>query len=188
MIDYSDAPVFSREDSFKMVLDYLKNTKNPKIVEIGCTRQVNDTGAGNSSELFAWFVTKYGGNFTTVDIDKRNVMVCKNIVQKYYKKNPRNINVICDDGIKFLKNLKESPDLLYLDSMDCSPTDYIPSAEHHVELFDAVKDILKPGCLVLIDDIYDTETYVGKGFLLIPYLMERYPCLHKGYQFLFLIG
>jgi len=187
-LDFFGAPKFSREASFKVALNKLHEvSKNPNIVEIGSTRQKDDLGAGNSSELFAWYVTRYGGKFTSCDINQRNSMVCKGIVHPYFKQNPRNINIITDNGVTFLKSLMRSPNLLYLDSMDCSPDDYMESAEHHVELFKSVENILEPGNLILIDDIYDINTFVGKGYLIIPYLLnvKKYECLYRGYQFLF---
>lgn len=182
-IDYSDAPLFSREEGFKLVLDRLRDVKDPVIVEVGCIRQVNDIGAGNSTELFAWFVSKYGGKFISCDISKHNTNLARSVVSKY----TGDITINTLDGLSFLRKLKDKADLLYLDSFDATPTYYDISAQHHLELFKVYESKVKPGCLILIDDIYDVNTYAGKGAKLIPYLFDNYNynCLLKGYQFLF---
>ena len=206
-LDFSDAPIFDDKTRyFKQTLNLLYQTTQfnatpriPTIIEVGCTRQINDVGAGNSSELFAWFVDKYGGNFISIDNNQKHANLCNNLIKKYNTEG--NVWCICADGVHMLKERfctesrgKEGGpsreyldvDLLYLDSMDASPDNYILAAHHHLDLFLAAENKIKEGTLILIDDIYNPITYAGKGYKLIPYLLnKKYKCIYRGYQFLF---
>lgn len=185
LIDFSDAPVFSREEGFKKILNLLAEIDSPSIVEVGCIRQVDDIGAGNSTELFAWFVSKYGGRLRSCDISKKNVQLANSVVSKY----SGDIHVIQMDGMQFLKTYKNQINFLYLDSYDSTPKYFEVAAQHHLDLFKVVENKLQAGCYIMIDDVYDAETFIGKGAKLIPYLLsksDQYECLLRGYQFLFL--
>jgi hypothetical protein len=193
MIDYIDAPNFSREESFKLALGEInKKFKSPTIVEIGTVRQKDDWGlgrtdggAGNSSELFAWYVQKYGGKFKTCDLSEQNMAVCKSVTESYNTNN--NIEWIVSDGIEYVKSLrKRSVHFIYLDALDAHPNDYKLAAELHLELFKASESKLVKNAIISIDDIYDAKTYAGKGYLMIPYALDNgYECLFRGYQFVF---
>lgn len=186
MIDYSDAPLFSREKYFKRVLEELNKIKNPVIIEIGCIRSIDDTGAGNSSELFAWYVSKYGGTFITVDIDINNLQLCKSVIEKY-SNDKCSIQFSHSDGLQFLKNTDVQADLLYLDGLDAEPDCFIESALFHFDSFLVYEDKLKDGSIILIDDNLN-DNFHGKGYVLIPHLlMERkLECLVSGYQYGFI--
>lgn len=186
MIDWSSCPIkYSRQESFKIALDLIVDIPDKSIIEVGCIRSVDDIGAGNSSELFAWFVSNYGGSFLTCDNNYENLLLCNDIISKYRNKKCQ-IMIEYGDGIQFLKQLVDDTDLLYLDAWDCEKDNFIESAVFHFHMFKAYENRLKSGALVLIDDNLD-EKYTGKGYCLIPHLLieKKYECLYSGYQFLF---
>jgi len=182
MISFKNSPKFSRQLTFKKALSIVHEVENPIIIEIGCIREVDDMGAGNSSELFAYFVSKYGGTFITVDNNSKNMDLCKSVLKKYEDKKGHIIYVV-NDGIEFLGRTDYQADLLYLDSLDASPDDnHIMglSAQHHFDLFKTYEDKVKENSLILIDDVYDVETFRGKGAKLIPYLLGlEHNCLEE---------
>lgn len=178
-------PPTGRKELLK-VLDMLP--PDPVIVEVGMTRQEgNWQGDGYSTPLFAWYVEKNGGKFYSVDIDPEAVMISKKIMS-YYGIEGKNTFLICADAFSFFSN---SPvrkiDCLYLDVWD-----YIgdqeaknDSAKKHLELFKMIYDgfCLSPNALVVIDDVFNQDTFEGKGKFVVPYMIDLgYEIVEKGYQ------
>jgi hypothetical protein len=91
------------------------------------------------------------------------------------------------NGIKFLEKTEYIADFLYLDAMDADEKTFIDSSVIHYQMFKAYESKLKSGSIIAIDDILDVEKYIGKGYVLIPYLLNelKYECLYSGYQFVF---
>jgi hypothetical protein len=126
-----------RSAGFDVIFNYLKNIKEPLIIETGCAREEdNYEGDGQSSLLFDKYVAEYGGHFMTVDISDISVNYCKS------KMTSPNSLVIKNDSILFLKQLNEKLledgkqiDFLYLDSFDAprdQPDVVLRSALHHM--------------------------------------------------------
>lgn len=183
-----------RQTGFDYIFDYLKNIKEPFIVETGCARELdNYEGDGQSSLLFDKYTKEYGGNLWTVDIAEESVnysrskMTCKGNV------------VVLGDSITKLKELNEillqkpekKIDFLYLDSFD-APSDkpeviYMSSLHHLYELL-TIAPSLKPGALIGVDDNWieekDGQNYlVGKGQLVFDYMQKSgRPLCQGGYQ------
>jgi hypothetical protein len=84
------------------------------IVETGTTRLENDWGAGMSTVLFGDYLKHYGGKLYTVDIEPRNIELCKKVTEEFKD----NIEYVVGDSVEFLKKLDDRIDLLYLDSID----------------------------------------------------------------------
>lgn len=161
-------------------ISLLKSRALSSVVEIGSMRQriehpLDEVDRrccldGHSSMFFA----SATDDFTTVDIDfwtSTNAgAAIKRVLGKY-------VNVICRDGIEFLRDNSDPIDLLFLDAWDA----FLPlSAEHHLEAFQAAESELHDTSMVLIDDTdvdFDGHDLVpssggvgGKGRLLIPYM------------------
>lgn len=187
-LDLSDAPVYSRKESFDIMLKELIKIPYPTIIEIGCIRSKDDVGAGNSSELFAWFVSKYGGRFITVDNSYENSKFCDSIIAKY-RNNNCEIITLNGDGFDYLFQTDVKSDLLYLDALDCDPERFIESAVFHFHMFRVYDPKMKIGSLVAIDDNLN-DKLEGKGYVLIPYLKieKKFNCLYSGYQYIFRKG
>lgn len=121
----------------------LKNNINKPsiIVETGCS-----TNQGTkSTTLWDMFVNKYGGNVYSVDLDNRAVLQAN-------KMTSNKTLVTCKDSIEYLKTFIQPIDFLYLDSYDVDFSKPLPSAQHHLNEFNAVKHLLHKGSIVLIDD------------------------------------
>jgi len=174
---------------FLPAINYIKenNIKNPVIVEIGTQRNFDNTGDGCSTSVFSWFVNTYGGKLYSIDIENTYIENGKIQLNNKGMLTDR-VNLVCADGIEFFDTFEDNIDLLYLDAWDYRGTeeDKRISEEKHLEAYLKAEKFLTPKALVLIDDIADQETYIGKGHLVIPYLIDKkYELLLKEWQFLF---
>ena len=195
-LDFADAPeVFhtskNRHDSFKTVLeDLYKNKKiNPLIVEVGVTRNPGNLSDGDSTSIWAWYISKYGGSYHGCDINKDNLLKCTEVLKKYITGSDKSTSVALTqkDGIEFLRNIKyNNIDLLYLDTIDWVKDSY-DSGIYHLKLLLEAIDKVSIGGYIMFDDTFDVDTFEGKGELAIPYLLgsNRFTCIHRGYQFIF---
>jgi len=125
---------------------------DPLIVETGCQRQKEDLGAGMSTSIFGEYVCRYGGRLISVDIDEAALSVCRECTRAFAER----ITYIRSDSVEFLKNLKESPDLIYLDSLDYDLTGDASAArraqEHCLNEYEAIAPRLKSDTIILLDD------------------------------------
>ena len=162
-----------RSTGFDFVFNYLKDIKDPFIVETGCARIVgNYTGDGQSSLLFDKYTNEYGGEFITVDLSPDSVANCRKQMVC-----PRTA-VVESDSVSYLYDLNEKLktqsrqiDFLYLDSFDYTDHQRMESATHHLKELLAIQDSLKPGALIGVDDNwFNGDQRTGKGFLVLQYL------------------
>jgi len=130
--------------TMKLSLELLikNNTNKPStIVETGCS-----TNQGTkSTTLWDMFVNKYGGNVYSVDLNKHAVLQANQMTSD-------NTLVTCKDSVEYLQTFTQPIDFLYLDSYDVDFSNPLPSAQHHLNEFNAVKHLLHKGSIVLIDD------------------------------------
>jgi hypothetical protein len=161
-----------RATGFDFVFNYLKDIKDPFIVETGCARIENNyAGDGQSSLLFDKYINEYGGEFITIDLSSHSVENCKKQMIC-----PRTA-VIEHDSVSYLQDLNgklktenKQIDFLYLDSFDWTPELQVESATHHLKELEAIWDSIKKGALVGVDDNWKIgETRVGKGWLVLEY-------------------
>lgn len=156
--------------TFRIALNLLSQQKGHNIVETGTTRQVDDYGAGYSTYIFANFVEMYGGKITTIDIDPKNMEVCKEITKEFADK----INYVVSDSLFALTKIEEPIDLLYLDSLDTPIPDNEDARlaqEHNLKEFKLVEHLLHKDSIVLIDD--NDFVNGGKARLTKKYLAEK---------------
>jgi len=162
-----------RATGFDFIFNYLKDIRNPFIVETGCARQENNyEGDGLSTLLFDKYINEYGGYLAAVDISPVSIqfalshMVC-----------PRT-KIVQSDSVDFLKMLntdlqhdRVKIDFLYLDSFDWTEQLQVESATHHLKELEAIMPSLKPGALIGVDDNWKIgNTRVGKGWMVLDYL------------------
>lgn len=183
-----------RTEGFDYIFNYLKDVKDPLIVETGCARQLdNYEGDGQSSLLFDKYIKQYGGEFHTVDISEESTRYCES------KMTSSNSLVYTDDSINRLKILNKrfqiqnrKIDFLYLDSFDAprdNPDVCYRSALHHIYELLTIAPSLKPGALIGVDDnwieVKDGQNILlGKGQLIFDYMLKiNNPVLHASYQF-----
>ena len=142
-----------RFSTMKSALNLFRQRDGKTIVETGTTRQFDDWGAGQSTLVFGDYLSRYGGQLYTCDINPTNIATCKEVTKKYGD----NITYIVDDSLNFLAEFPtkyNTPiDLLYLDSMDCEPEAALIAAQkHNLEEFKIIEDHLHEDSIVLIDD------------------------------------
>lgn len=106
----------SRYWTFQMALNLLvQRVKEPKIIETGCQRLVEDLGGGMSTSILGEFCHRNGGHLYTVDLSKENLEVCKQATSAWGD----SIEYIHSDSAAWLAKSDVGPvDLLYLDSWD----------------------------------------------------------------------
>ncbi len=142
-----------RYHTFRLALNLLyQEHPEPLIVETGCQRQKDDLGAGMSTSIFGEFTQRYGGRVVTVDIDERALAVCRECTREY----AGTITYFRSDSVAFLKNFKESPSLIYLDSFDYDVTGDTrlqrQAQDHCLAELLAIEPRLTERSVVLLDD------------------------------------
>ena len=123
-----------------------------------------ETGASHSKEdgCFGVYLLQYikskGGVFHSVDND-RNVVVKS---ERFYNSLGLDIPIAhyISDSIKFLKEYRGAPNLIHLDSWNLNLANPVPCMLHGWLEFDAIKDKVPVGGIVLIDDNYLKGTWV----------------------------
>jgi hypothetical protein len=186
--------------TFKELYKQLLNIKYPNIIETGTA-----AWGTNSTFLFNDFVRKFGGRFWTVDINPDT----SNKVRPHMC---HATTVITNDSVSFLTDWSTNKliaNAVYLDSYDLDFSNPIPSGQHGLEEYKAIRPSLTSGSLLLIDDTpvspywtnsrdktynnlkqnYTVENYKmpGKGMFIIdtvsPHeaitLMHQYQLLYK---------
>lgn len=181
------------KQAFEIALETLGG-KPANIVETGTSAWGTD-----STRIWDTYIRKFGGNLYSVDI--RGAASRALLLQT-----SRSTRLVICDSVKFLmENPMPETNLYFLDSWDLDLSNPIPSALHGMMEFMAIKDQLKPGTLLFIDDtpsklIFEERNLIkddgkfeqlfnclpGKGSLIKKYLDENIPheVLHHGWSFL----
>jgi len=197
-LNFEDAPIALsqslperyRKESFEKVLKCLYKSKNlnPNIVEIGVTRKVDSITDGDSTSIFAWYISNFGGSYYGCDIDPISLKAAEECLRRYIKETDKSVEVSLTemDGLEFLKKYNKPIDLLYLDAIDYPAFDR-KSEIFHLQLLLESIDKVKVNGYIMIDDVIDVNTFEGKGKLVIPYLLSNnnFTCIHRDYQFIF---
>lgn len=152
----------SREKTFEKIFEYLNTISDPIIVETGTYREENNyKGDGCSTLLFDNYTKFCGGSLLSVDNDPKACELAR-------KSTSKTTTVIESDSVEFLGTLSGDISLLYLDSYNIKDwfNDWAPASHHLKELF-AVKEAIKPGTLIVVDDniIAPDGRRLGKGRL-----------------------
>jgi len=165
-----------REESFRIMISFLKERDNPIIVETGCARVENNyEGDGMSTLIFDSFINDNNGSLFSVDINPAAVDFCKSKI-----KSP-NTQVTCQDSVAFLNTFDQKIDLLYLDSYDLDPANPHPSSIHHIYELLAVSKCIKNDTMIVVDDNLSEE--IGKGKYIENYFSRiDVPIIYSGYQ------
>ena len=198
-LDFADAPPIlfqseNRKDSFIKVLSLLYKNKrnNPNIVEVGVTRHLDNLSDGDSTSIWAWYVSKYGGSYHGCDISKESLKICQQVLSRYvgakFGENDKSISIALTnkDGLEFLNTYNKPIDLLYLDTIDWVKGSW-DSGLYHLKLMLAAINKVTVGGYVMFDDTFNVDTFEGKAEIVIPYLIgsTNFTLIYKGYQFIF---
>jgi hypothetical protein len=119
-------------------------SSNPFILETGTSAYGTD-----SSRLFDAFVSVKGGTFHSIDLNR-------DASRSLFLQHSRKTFFHISDSVKFILNelpqITDHIDLCYLDSWDVDWSNPLPSALHGLSEFNAVRDYLKPGSVLVVDD------------------------------------
>ena len=179
--------------AFEIALETLKG-KPANIVETGTSAWGTD-----STRIWDGYIRKFGGTLYSVDI--RGAASRALLLQTC-----KNTQLVIGDSVIFLaENPKPDTDLYYLDSWDLDFSNPIPSALHGMMEFMSIKDQLKSGSLLFVDDTPSELVYrernlgnddfsferlfdcvPGKGALIKKYLDTNisHEVLHHGWSYL----
>jgi len=140
-----------------------------RIVETGTIRGHLDDfkfGDGHSTLRFAEYISRFGGELYSVDIDPMAVMISKTLCTKEFPLIADEVHIIESDSVAFLEAFDEPIDVLYLDSAN--------DAELILNEAKAGIRNLHEESIILIDDCFNENKYhVEKGSLVIPFLEEN---------------
>jgi hypothetical protein len=171
-----------RYKTFYSMFECLLNQNKPfyNLLETGTIRRDNAHEAeGMSTLLFDEFLNFDGidGNLVSIDIDRKNVDFST-------ARTSGKTQVVCGDSVNVLWQLAQDDsdpfDLIYLDSMDLDWNNPAPSSLHHLKEFCAAQNMLKSGCLIVIDD---NKSGVGKGGYVASFMSDiKKDCLFNDYQ------
>src|SRR5215469_10625421 len=162
-------PRFDRAKTFRKMLEYLDQFESVRIVETGCMEgEDNWVGNGCSTLIFDKYVECCGGDFRSVEIIPEKVEHARKFVGN-------RTTITCADSVEYLKGLRSSPDLLYLDASHLHWHIELTAQVHHYNELMAIMPRLRPDTLVVVDDspaILDEQMHYkvsGKGGLVAAY-------------------
>ncbi len=158
-----------RQASFEIMINHLKQTANPLIVETGCSRSLQHGfhGDGFSTIIFDKYVETFSGQLLTVDLDESHVNFSRSQVCS-------NTQIFCQDSVVWLRKL----------SQKLQAENPHPSSFHHMKELTAIWSCLGPGTMIAVDDNFgDSSSRIGKG----KYVEEFFqnicvPLVYDGYQ------
>jgi len=111
------------------------------IIETGTSAWGTD-----STRIWDSYIRRFGGSFHSVDIRKE-------ASADLFGQLSRRTKLHVADSVDFLeRNLDLNADVYFLDSWDLDLNDPVPSAEHGMREFHAIKGNLKSGVILFIDD------------------------------------
>lgn len=163
--------IYNRAVGFDVIFRLLLNKKTAdfNIIETGTLRTPGNWMDGQSARLFTEFVTLYGGQVRSVDIDPVACDAARNSIAF------NNFSVTNSDSVAWLSTLTDldQVDLFYLDSYDVDWNDDTASADHHLKEFQTIEPYIKPGAVVVLDDNsrwVSNNRRTGKGRAVVEYL------------------
>ena len=163
------SPRIDRVKTFRQMLEHCDQFESVRIVETGCMEEEDNwVGNGCSTLIFDKYVELCGGDFRSVELVQEKVEHARKFVGS-------RTTITCADSVEFLKQLRISPDLLYLDASHLSWHIEITAQIHHYNELMAIMPRLRPDTLVVVDDspaILDEQmhyTVSGKGGLVATY-------------------
>jgi hypothetical protein len=147
---------------------------------------VLETGASSNYDdglfgLFLGYVAKKtNGKMISVDISSDFIEKSKTIFENAIPE--LDYSTYVGDSVSFLRNLKEIPNLVHLDSWDFDLFNPLPSALHGWEEFKSIESNMESGSIIIIDDNYIRDTLLEWYFFdgKRDEVVIKYPILGKG--------
>ena len=126
-----------------------------EIIETGASQNLDD---GCFGLFFAHLAKEYGGKFSSVDIDENISLRSSEIYKEYLPS--LCVETFIMDSVDFLKNYDGSPTIVHLDSWDLNIYNPEPSMLHGFLEFLAIKDKMKSGSYIVVDDNFMQGTII----------------------------
>jgi hypothetical protein len=147
----------SIEDSkiIDKVLEFFFNFSDVECIETGTSYGGDDKNFGL---YLAHYVSEYGGRMSSVDIDWERCEKSQKFIESLFPN--VQYKTYTSDSVEFLKNYQGSPNLVLLDSYDLDITNPLPSMLHHWLEFVEIKDKMRRGSILIIDDNFFRGTTV----------------------------
>jgi hypothetical protein len=124
------------------------------IVETGTSAWGTD-----STRLWARYVQKFGGELWSVDLRRE-------ASQRMRGQLKGNVHLVVGDSVEFLHGARyPKADLYFLDSWDVDWADPGPAAHHGYKEFQAIRNSLKIGDIVFIDDTPRDYSFVSTSII-----------------------
>ncbi len=138
--------------------DYLSEHFNFPYVECIETGASQDLDDGCFGLYLAKICESNNGIFHSVDLSETIVEKSKKMFSDFLPN--FTINQHCVDSVEFLKSYNGSPNLVHLDSWDLDLTNPVPSMLHGFLEFQAIKDKMPSGSIIIVDDNFLKGTWV----------------------------
>lgn len=164
-------------ESFINSLNNKFNFKTLNIIETGVSQNYEDSVWG----LFLGFAAELtNGKMDSVDINESYVKNSKIIFSEVIPS--LKYNAYSQDSVTFLKNYHGEPNLVHLDSWDLDLKNPLPSSLHGWREFDAIKDKVPSGGIIIIDDNFRDNTSIAWTYPNgeIEHIITNYPMTGKG--------
>ena len=162
------------------VINSLNNKFNfDKLITIE-TGSSADYGDGLFGILLGYVTKKTNGKMYSVDISSSVVENSKKIFNEVLP--DLDYECVIEDSVTYLKNFKETPNLVHLDSWDFDLFNPFPSALHGWREFEAIESKMPSGGIIIIDDNWCKGTYLQWVFDngVIDGMGIKYPMIGKG--------
>ena len=176
-----------RQNGFRLMVDAMSKLESPLIVETGCARQENNfQGDGMSTLIWDAVANRTNGKVISVDLNPAAAAFAQSNV------GPR-ATVYNADSVVFLRDLEadlintgKTIDLLYLDSYDFDGENPHPSSLHHIFELLSIKQGLRPGSLIAVDDNFEHNgQWMGKGAYVAQWMANvNKKMVYRGYQWI----
>ena len=141
---------FGRRGTIDLALELFHREKGTLIVEIGTIcNPLPRAKIFDGHSTFAWAM--HGKKVFSVDHDGHACSLARSLLSEY-----SNVQVINDDGIRFLKEFEQSIDLLYLDAWDGEPD----CRTKHLIAYQVAKKNLHDCSLILVDDAFSKASFL----------------------------
>lgn len=153
------------------------NFKTLEIIETGVSQNYEDGVWG----LFLGFAAEMtNGKLDSVDINVDYINSSKQIFNDVIPS--LNYGTYLVDSVTFLKNYDGQPNLVHLDSWDLDLKNPLPSSLHGWREFEAIKDKMPSGGIIVIDDNFRDNTSIAWTYPngVVEDIITTYPMNGKG--------
>ena len=176
-----------RQDGFRLMVDAMSKIQAPLIVETGCAREENNfKGDGMSTLIWDAVANRTNGIVISVDLSPVAVAFSSSNVGPRTKVYQSDSVALLRDVEADLINSEKKIDLLYLDSYDFDAQNPHPSSLHHIFELLSIKQALRPGTLVAVDDNFEHNgQWIGKGAYVAQWMANvNKKMVYRGYQWI----